>query len=142
MRHVKSCGFLIVRGSPVKDFLLMRHPHRWDLPKGHVDPGEDELQCAVRELEEETGIDIDAIEIDAEFRFTAQYPVIGKKDGQRRQKTLVIFLARLIRDVQIRVSEHPGYQWFDWRPPHQIQVETIDAVLLELERYLQQASQT
>ena len=80
MRHVKSCGFLIVRGSPVKDFLLMRHPHRWDLPKGHVDPGEDELQCAVRELEEETGIDVDAIEIDAEFRFTAQYPVLGKKD--------------------------------------------------------------
>ena len=136
MLHVKSCGFLILRGDPVEDFLLMRHTRRWDLPKGHVDPGEGELQCALRELEEETSITPDAIEIDSQFRFTSQYPVVDKKNGRRRHKTLVIFLARLIRDVQIRVSEHPDYRWFSWRPPHHIQAETIDPLLLELERHL------
>ncbi|MEL7161300.1 MAG: NUDIX domain-containing protein, partial [Bacteroidota bacterium] len=30
--------------------------NRWDLPKGHVDPGETNLECALRELEEETGV--------------------------------------------------------------------------------------
>ena len=85
----------------------MRHTDRWDLPKGHVDPGETELQCALRELEEETSITINDIEIDNDFRFTTQYPVVSKKKGQVRQKTLVIFLAYLVRNVNIKVTEHP-----------------------------------
>ena len=52
-RAVKSCGFLVIRGRPIREFLLMRHDDRWDIPKGHVDEGESEMQCALRELEEE-----------------------------------------------------------------------------------------
>lgn len=136
MSQVKSCGFLIVRGKPVSDFLLMRHPDRWDLPKGHVDGGENDLQCALRELEEETSITINDIEIDGDFRFIAQYPVVSKKKGKVRQKTLVIFLAYLVRDVNIAVTEHAGYQWFDWDPPQQIQAATIDPLLVELQTHL------
>ncbi|MEE3370323.1 MAG: NUDIX domain-containing protein [Planctomycetota bacterium] len=136
MSQIKSCGFLIVRGKPVSDFLLMRHTDRWDLPKGHVDSGESDLQCALRELEEETAITIDDIEIDDRFRFTTQYPVVNKKNGNVRQKTLVIFLAYLVRDVHIEVTEHPNYQWFDWLPPQQIQTETIDPLLAELQTHL------
>jgi 8-oxo-dGTP pyrophosphatase MutT (NUDIX family) len=29
---------------------------KWDLPKGKIDPGEDSLQAAAREIEEETGV--------------------------------------------------------------------------------------
>ncbi|MFN9976001.1 MAG: NUDIX domain-containing protein, partial [Phycisphaerae bacterium] len=50
MKQPLSCGFLIVKGDPIDSFLLMRHPKRWDLPKGHVDPGETEMECALREL--------------------------------------------------------------------------------------------
>ena len=73
MSDVKSCGFLIVRGQPAREFLLMRHADRWDLPKGHVDPGETEMQCALRELHEETGITATDIEIDDGFRFESHY---------------------------------------------------------------------
>jgi 8-oxo-dGTP pyrophosphatase MutT (NUDIX family) len=58
VRQPLSCGFLILRGQPVDSFLLMKHPRRWDLPKGHLDEGETELQCALRELQEETGISV------------------------------------------------------------------------------------
>src|SRR6185369_5828985 len=99
---VKSCGFLIIRGNPIQEFLLMRHDDRWDLPKGHVDEGESEMQCALRELDEETGITADVIEIVPDFRFTLQYPVVDKRrPGGQCDKTLVLFLARLKRDVQI-----------------------------------------
>lgn len=138
MPDVKSCGFLIVRGNPVREFLLMRHAERWDLPKGHVDPGETEIECALRELREETGIAAEEIEVVDGFRFTTHYQVRSKRDGRLEDKTLVVFLGRLNRDVPIQPTEHGGYQWFAWNPPHRIQSWTIDPLLAELERFLRQ----
>jgi 8-oxo-dGTP pyrophosphatase MutT (NUDIX family) len=129
MSEAKSCGFLIVRGNPVREFLLMRHADRWDLPKGHVDPGESEMECALRELHEETGITAEDIEIIDGFRFTTHYQVRSKRDGHPIDKTLIVFLARLVRDVRIHATEHGGYQWFRWNPPHKIQAWTIDPLL-------------
>jgi 8-oxo-dGTP pyrophosphatase MutT (NUDIX family) len=137
MPDVKSCGFLIIRGNPIREFLLMRHADRWDLPKGHVDSGETDLDCALRELHEETGITKNAIEMIDDFRFTTHYPVRGKRDGNLHDKTLVIFLARLLHDVKIDLTEHPGYQWFPWQPPHRIQTFTIDPLLAALEKFLE-----
>ena len=134
--EVKSCGVLVFRSQPGEQFLLMRHADRWDLPKGHVDPGETELQCALRELREETGIMEDDIELDPGFRFTTQYPVWPKRFGGRRMlKTLVVFLGRLKHDVAIALTEHPGFEWFDWRPPHAIQENTVDPLLAAVEEY-------
>ncbi|MBW3597291.1 MAG: NUDIX domain-containing protein, partial [Planctomycetes bacterium] len=104
--------------------------------KGHVDTGESDLECALRELVEETGITAADVEIDPDFRFVLQYPVREKRLGGRIvPKTLVIFLARLVRDVKIITSEHDGYRWVSWNPPHQIQAQTIDPLLAALERY-------
>jgi bis(5'-nucleosidyl)-tetraphosphatase len=95
MKKPISCGFLIVRGRPIESFLLMKHPHRWDLPKGHVDEGETELQCALRELAEETGITEQDIEVDPDFRFENRYLVNEKRYGGEGsiEKTLYVFLA-------------------------------------------------
>ncbi len=34
----------------------MREPEEWVLPKGHIEPGEEIRQTAVREVREETGV--------------------------------------------------------------------------------------
>ena len=39
------------------DFLLISRGGLWDLPKGHQDPGEEISVTALREVQEETGID-------------------------------------------------------------------------------------
>ena len=39
------------------DFLLINRNGMWDLPKGHQDPGEEISVTALREVQEETGID-------------------------------------------------------------------------------------
>ena len=130
MDIIKSCGFLVFRDD-YKSFLLMQHKTRWDLPKGHVDPGETEMECALRELDEETGIKESQLTIDEHFRFVDEYTVYPKKfDRQPREKNLIIFLA-LIDDgeTEIKLTEHIGYQWTPWEPPHQIQEQTIDPLL-------------
>ena len=135
MGTVKSCGVLVFRSEPVNSFLLMKHAHRWDLPKGHVDPGESEVECALRELQEETGITAGDIEPIDGFRFTTEYQVRAKKSNRLYNKTLVVFLARLKRDVKIDPTEHGGYQWFPWKPPHQIQARTIDPLLAAVKEF-------
>ncbi|MFV0445084.1 MAG: bis(5'-nucleosyl)-tetraphosphatase, partial [Planctomycetaceae bacterium] len=143
MHELKACGVLVVDCEPanplrIRRFLLMQHPTRWDLPKGHVDPGEtEEFTTALRELSEETGIPADAVEIDPDFRFEHHYQVRSTRTGgEEWPKTLVIFLGRLLRPVEIQLTEHTGYQWFPWQPPHQIQSQTIDPLLAAVAQHL------
>lgn len=137
MRKLVSCGVLIFRGDP-QEFLLMEHADRLDLPKGHVDPGETEIECALRELEEETGIKAPDIELEPEFRFEHHYTVWPKKfQHEACEKTLVVFLARLLHPVEIQLTEHQGFAWHAWEPPHQIQEQTIDPLLAQVEEFWQ-----
>jgi 8-oxo-dGTP pyrophosphatase MutT (NUDIX family) len=111
----------------------MKHPRRWDLPKGHVDDGETNLQCALRELFEETGIKRDHLRIDEGFKYKDRYIVTNKKG--KKKKKLIIFLAELIEDVEIVPTEHEGYEWIEWKPPHTIQEKTIDPLLAQVESW-------
>ena len=61
MEKVLSCGFVIMERETGK--VLCCHPTGkkftrgfWDIPKGHLENYETPLQCAKRELYEETGI--------------------------------------------------------------------------------------
>lgn len=135
---LKACGFLIVRGDPLTSFLLMEHKDRWDLPKGHLDGNESELECALRELREETGITENQIDIDPNFRFTTRYHVQSKRTaGRKKLKELVIFLAKLKTTQEIVPTEHQGFRWFPWNPPHSIQTNTIDPLLKSVSEHLQ-----
>lgn len=119
-----------------RSFLLMKHADRWDLPKGHVDPGETDLECALREFEEETGVDRSAIALVEGFCYEEVYYPIHKKTGERTHKTLVIFLATIDDRVAITATEHLGHEWFDWRPPHAIQANTMDPLLAAVAAHL------
>lgn len=135
MPIIKSCGVIVFRRDPLS-FLLMRHADRWDLPKGHVDPGESDLECALRELREETNIRATDVELDPVYCFELQYPVRDKRfPGQVCDKTLRIFLAWLKNEIEIRPTEHLGFEWFPWSPPHVIQKATIDPLLSHVGQY-------
>lgn len=111
----------------------MKHPKRWDLPKGHVDEGETNLECALRELQEETGIEQRHLRIESGFKYKDRYIVETKK--RKKKKTLIIYLAELIEDVQIVPTEHESFHWLDWNPPHRIQEKTIDPLLAEVDSW-------
>jgi len=62
-----SAGILLYRQGPAGLEVFLVHPGgpfwakkdagAWSVPKGLVDPGEEELACALREFREETGFD-------------------------------------------------------------------------------------
>ncbi len=53
--HLIEAGGGIVQNEK-KEILFIFRLNKWDLPKGKVEKGEDLKQCAVREVEEETGV--------------------------------------------------------------------------------------
>jgi bis(5'-nucleosidyl)-tetraphosphatase len=63
-----SAGVVPVRYTPAGEpqVLLLRAWRHWDFPKGGVEAGEQPLEAAIREVEEETGI------TDLEFRWGTQ----------------------------------------------------------------------
>ena len=68
MKQEKSCGAVVINGDKV---LLIKHVlGHWDLPKGHMEGNETEVETAIRELKEETNIDI---EVDDTHRYTIEY---------------------------------------------------------------------
>ncbi len=58
--HVRAAGGVVWRqaaGSKVEVLLVHRPEYDdWTIPKGRADPGESDEQCALREVEEETGL--------------------------------------------------------------------------------------
>ena len=59
-RFAARFAFVEAAGGVVTDeldrVLMIFRRNRWDLPKGHIDSGEDALSAAKREIEEETGV--------------------------------------------------------------------------------------
>ena len=110
----KSCGVVLFNSGKV---LLLRHSPlssrgggHWDFPKGHIDDGETEIQRALRELEEETGI-AHANVIDG-FRETITYTFSG---GKKQIGKEVVFFIATTKESKVTLShEHIDYSWLDF----------------------------
>lgn len=136
MRQVRACGVILFRKTPHLTYLLLKHRHRFDLPKGHLEEGENDLQCALREMEEETGIPRTDVVLDPTFCYSETYhPVEARFGPEPVEKTLMIYLGWLNRDRPLKLTEHVGYEWRLWTPPHHIQRYTINPLLAKIEEH-------
>lgn len=73
MTYEKSCGAIVYRKHHGNtEILLIKHINsgHWSFPKGHVEQGETEVETALREIKEETSLDV---LIDPTFRETVTY---------------------------------------------------------------------
>jgi 8-oxo-dGTP pyrophosphatase MutT (NUDIX family) len=109
--YERSCGAIAFKkvNSAVK-FLLIKNKRssNWSFPKGHIEVGETDEQTAIREVKEETGIDIDIIR---GFKGKSVYQIQGKIE-----KTVYIFAARAkTTDITIQQEEIESYKWADYR---------------------------
>ena len=105
-----SAGIIIVRREGAEWlYLLLRAYNHWDFPKGLLEPGEQPLQAAIRETEEETTL------TDLHFDWGHGYRETGPG---RRGKVARYYLARTTStDVALPVSEelgHPEHDEYRW----------------------------
>lgn len=86
--YEKSCGAVIFRRDGGRlQFLIVKNKkgRNWGFPKGHVELGENEEQTALREVREETGLDVTLCR---GFRAVSRYSL-----WNRASKRVVFFLA-------------------------------------------------
>ncbi|NCP12140.1 MAG: RNA pyrophosphohydrolase [Sphingomonadales bacterium] len=126
-------GIMLVNADG-KVFVGQRIDNRaeaWQMPQGGVDKGEDWLDAAWRELEEETGVARTKAELIAEAseEFVYELPDAligvlwkGKYRGQRQRWYLMRFTGD-DGDVDI-ATEHPEFREYAWKSPHEL-VELI-----------------
>lgn len=94
-------------------FLLLKDKKdgHWSFPKGHIESGEDEIDCATREIAEETGISKQQLEFILDFCHTIDY-VHKSSDGEDVHKEVTYLLASLPSPISVALSdEHSEYVW-------------------------------
>jgi len=109
-KHPRAAGAVVFRRTERGiRILVLRAYKNWDFPKGMVDPGEDQLHAAKREVAEETGL----AELDYPFgdEYRETLPYSGNKIAR-------YYLAETgEHEIELPVSpelgrpEHHEYRW-------------------------------
>lgn len=127
-----------------------RDQDAWQMPQGGVEKGEDPREAALRELEEETGVSRDLVQVVAETAGWVPYdlphdivPHIwkGRFRGQEQKWFLMRFEGR---DDQVNIeTEHPEFSKWRWLPVADLVAQIVpfkravyETVLAEFEPHL------
>lgn len=111
---VDAAGGLVV--NPAGQWLFLVRNGRWDLPKGMVEPHENNEQAAIREVEEECGVN--GVEIIRQLPHT--YHVYPDRDQRWMLKKTHWFMMHYKGSKAPEVQFDEGISHYDWRKPDQI----------------------
>ena len=105
MKKEKSCGCIILNDKN-EILLVLQTAGHWGLPKGHVEEGETEEQTAIREVKEETNVDVI---VNTNLRYSMVYS--PKEDVE---KEVVYFIAKnTSNDCKPQLEEVQEMKWLD-----------------------------
>lgn len=131
----RSAGFIIFRlEKGLRQYLILHYlSGRYDFAQGHLEAGEDNLQAAIRELKEETGID----QIEIIPRFEVQINYSFRRIQALINKTATMFLAKTNQKEVIVSDEHQGYLWLPFNEAvKKVTYEKERRVLTDADKYL------
>ena len=113
--------------------LLVKHGKgHWAFPKGHAEEGEEPKQTAVRELQEETGLEVVSF-----LNLPPQQERYFFHEGSHSiDKTVIYFAAEVSGDVTIQQAEISEFRWLSLEEAQQLatfpETKKLCAGLIEL----------
>jgi 8-oxo-dGTP pyrophosphatase MutT (NUDIX family) len=107
--------------------LLLRAYNNWDFPKGLVEPGEDPLAAAQREVAEETGLAEVAYPFGDEFKETLPYA--GRKVARYYLAETGESKIELPVSPELGRPEHNEYRWVSFDEAEELLPPRLAAVL-------------
>jgi bis(5'-nucleosidyl)-tetraphosphatase len=111
MKQEKSCGVVpyIHDDTGIHFLIIKHHAGHWGFPKGRQEAGESDLQTALRELQEETGLIPSKVLDDSlvdHYKFT--------KNNELIEKTVIYYLVEVQnKEVTLQQEEVSDYSWGD-----------------------------
>lgn len=128
----KSCGAVVYKKEEEKIYVLieeMKAGH-YSIPKGHVENNETEIETALREIKEETNLEVN---LDSNFR-----EVVSYSPYEGCIKDVVFFVAKAKTfDMKEQLIEVTSLKWLE--PVDAIDILTFDSdkeVLRKALKYL------
>ncbi|XP_050295335.1 bis(5'-nucleosyl)-tetraphosphatase [asymmetrical] [Anthonomus grandis grandis] len=132
-----AAGLVVFRRVAEKiEYLLLQTSygiHHWTPPKGHVDPGESDIETAYRETVEEAGLQESDLKVFEDTKTTLNYEVKGKP------KIVHYWLAELINpSAQVKLShEHQDLRWLGLKEACELAgYADMQQVLVNYDNYL------
>lgn len=102
----KACGCLVIENEKI--LLIRQLSGAWGFPKGHVENGETEEETAIREVKEETNIEV---KINPQKRYTMNYTT-----DKGLYKEVVLFMAEKVGGyLRKQDAEIIQAGWFDYK---------------------------
>ncbi len=126
---ILSAGIVLVREERgTWKYLFLRAYRNWDFPKGIVEPGENPLEAAKREVKEETGIS------DLDFRWGPIYRETEPYSGGKKIARYYVAETRAGQVVfsvnpQIGRPEHHEYRWLTYPEIRELAPERLKDII-------------
>ncbi|MCA1591918.1 MAG: NUDIX domain-containing protein [Acidobacteria bacterium] len=112
MKRTESAGGIVVnqRGEIL---VVSQHGTSWSLPKGHIEPGEDKLDAARREIYEESGVT--QLELVGELGSYERFRISASGGEEPTElKTIHLFLFHTAQETLRPVDpDNPEAKWVE-----------------------------
>ncbi len=133
----KSCGAIVFtkETGQIRYVIIQSKEGFYGFPKGHIEGTESEIQTALREIAEETGLAVDIID---GFRTEDRHTF--NRNGKSRMKHIVYYLAEFSKQIPVaQEKELSGIHLMDYNSAIDVfQFESSKRLLTEAHNFLMQ----
>ncbi len=138
LQYEKSCGAVVYCqiNKKIKYLLACECSGYWVFPKGHMEAGETEHDTALREVKEETGLDVTFVE---GFRVTDEHS-LAREGRPNTIKQTVYFLAKHEKQMFVpQKTEISKIELMDYeRALAMLQFDSFKRILTQAHQFLEQ----
>lgn len=127
---ILSAGIVVVRKEANGwKYLFLRAYQNWDFPKGIVEPSENLLEAAKREVKEETGITALNFRWGDVYRETLPYDSGGKKIARYYIAETSESIVTFSMNPELGRPEHHEYRWLSYDEVKKLSPKRLSVII-------------